>query len=170
MRRRGPAVAVAVLLLVSAPSLRAEEAAVLAPRVPAHRLAEARALTNPLPDSPETVERGKGLYHGKASCVNCHGVTGEGDGAFAQGLDPSPRDFRHRGFWRHRTDGEIFWVIKHGSAGTAMIGFGDVLSDDEVWAIVRYLHGFADEGGHRHDHGPAGRPEGGCCGRPDHRP
>ncbi|MEK6526983.1 MAG: hypothetical protein AABZ22_08925, partial [Nitrospirota bacterium] len=36
----------------------------------------------------------------------------------------------HHGLWRHRTEGEIFWVIKHGSPGTAMIGFGTQLTDE----------------------------------------
>jgi hypothetical protein len=28
-----------------------------------------------------------------------------------------------------------------------MIGFGQVLSDDEIWAVVRYLYSFASERG-----------------------
>lgn len=35
------------------------------PRVPSDKVAEARALTNPLPHSPEIVEKGKALYQGK---------------------------------------------------------------------------------------------------------
>ncbi|MGQ0666975.1 MAG: c-type cytochrome, partial [Nitrospiraceae bacterium] len=45
-----------------------------------------------------------------------------------------------------RTEGELFWVIKHGSPGTAMIGFGQVLSDEEIWALIQYERRFA--GGH----------------------
>jgi hypothetical protein len=88
------------------------------PRVPEDKLEEARALKNPLPDSSEILEKGKGLYHGKGTCVNCHGKDGAGDGIGATGLNPPPRDFRHHGFWRHRTEGEMFWVIKHGVADT----------------------------------------------------
>jgi mono/diheme cytochrome c family protein len=170
-----PAVGILAALLLAAVPAAAEERHLMAPRVPAHRLAEARALANPLPDSAETIERGKGLYHGKGACVTCHGVTGEGDGQFAMGLDPSPRNFHHHGFWRHRTDGEIFWVVKHGSPGTAMIGFGDLLTDEEVWALVQYLHGFAGEMGHHGGKGPGpgmgGRHgRGGCCDKPDASP
>lgn len=117
------------------------------PRVPADKLAEARALTNPLLDSAEIREKGKALYNGKGTCFNCHGTGGAGNGPAAAKLDPSPRNFHHRGFWRHRTEGEIFWVIKHGSPGTAMVGFGNMLSDEEIWTLVRYLHGFAMERG-----------------------
>lgn len=143
------------------------------PRVPADKLTEARALTNPLPASPETIEKGKALYQGKGTCFNCHGTGGGGDGPAAAGLDPAPRNFHHHGFWRHRTDGELFWVIKHGSPGTSMIGFGDLLSDEEIWSVIQYERTFA--GGHGRgrggprgmdemDHrGPRGGP-GGCEG------
>jgi mono/diheme cytochrome c family protein len=131
-----------------AQSASAAERHMMQPRVPEEQLAEARALKNPLPDSPEVIERGRGLYQGKATCFNCHGMTGAGDGAAAMGLDPSPRNFRHMGFWRHRTEGEIFWVIKHGVPGTGMVGFGSVLTDDEIWSLIQYERSFAG------DHGP----------------
>ena len=120
------------------------------PRVPADKLAEARVLTSPLPDSPDAVEKGKALYHGKGGCANCHGSSGGGDGPVAASLDPSPRNFQHHGFWRHRTEGEIFWVIKHGSPQTSMIGFEGTLSDEEIWAIIQYERSFAT------GHGPHG--------------
>jgi mono/diheme cytochrome c family protein len=123
------------------------------PRVPADKLAEARALTSPLPDSLEIVEKGKALYHGKGTCFNCHGQSGAGDGPVAASLNPSPRNFQHHGFWRHRTEGEIFWVIKHGSTGTSMIGFDGLLSDEEIWALIQYERSFAGEHGLGMGHG-----------------
>jgi mono/diheme cytochrome c family protein len=128
------------------------------PRVPADKLEEAMALTSPLPDSEEAIEKGKALYNGKGTCFNCHGKGGGGDGPVAAGLDPAPRNFHHHGFWRHRTEGEIFWVIKHGSSGTAMVPFGGLLSDEEIWAVIQYLRTFADDqGGHGGmDHGGMG--------------
>ena len=133
--------------LLSAPVLSAAERHMMQPLVPADKLAEAKALTSPLPDAPEIVEKGKALYHGKGTCFNCHGKDGSGNGMAAVGLDPSPRNFQHHGFWRHRTEGEIFWVIKHGSPGSAMIGFGDQLTDEEIWSIIQYERGFAREHG-----------------------
>jgi mono/diheme cytochrome c family protein len=117
--------------------------------VPADKLAEARALKSPLPHSPEIVEKGKALYHGKGTCFNCHGTDGGGNGPAAAKLNPAPRNFRHHGFWRHRTEGEIFWVIKHGSPGTAMIGFGQVLSEEEIWSLIQYERTFAGRHGRR---------------------
>jgi mono/diheme cytochrome c family protein len=127
------------------------------PRVPADKLEEARALTSPLPDSEEAIERGKALYNGKGTCFNCHGKGGGGDGPVAAGLDPAPRNFHHHGFWRHRTEGEIFWVIKHGSSGTAMVPFGGLLSDEEIWAVIQYERSFAGEHGSHGGRGPMGR-------------
>nr|MBI3613236.1 c-type cytochrome [Nitrospirota bacterium] len=146
----------------------AAERHMMAPRVPADQLESARAMANPLPDSSETIEKGKALYEGKGACVNCHGKSGQGDGPAAMRLDPSPRNFHHHGFWRHRTEGELFWVIKHGSAGTSMIGFGNVLSDDEIWSLIGYLRTFSGSHGPGEGMGP-GRgmgPRGeGCCGK-----
>jgi mono/diheme cytochrome c family protein len=127
------------------------------PRVPADQLAAARQLTSPLPDSPETIERGKALYAGKGTCINCHGAEGDGNGPVAAQLNPSPRNFQHHGFWRHRTEGEIFWVIKHGSSGTSMIGFADQLTDEDIWALIQYERTFAKGHGHGRGMGP---PEG----------
>jgi mono/diheme cytochrome c family protein len=124
----------------------AAERHMMQPRVPADKLAEARALKSPLPGSPEVVAKGKALYDGKGTCFNCHGTDGGGNGPAAAKLNPAPRNFRHHGFWRHRTEGELFWVIKHGSPGTAMIGFGPVLSDEEIWSLIQYERTFA--GGH----------------------
>ena len=61
----------------------------------------------------------------------------------ASQLDPPPRNFQHHGFWRHRTEGEIFWVIKHGSPGTSMVGFAGQLTDEEIWAIIQYERSFS---------------------------
>ncbi len=58
---------------LSASTLSAAERHMMQPRVPADKLAEARALTSPLPDSAEIVEKGKALYNGKGTCFNCHG-------------------------------------------------------------------------------------------------
>lgn len=136
------------------------------PRVPADKMAEARALTNPLPDSPEVVQQGKSIYEGKGTCFNCHGVQGFGNGPAAANLDPPPRNFRSHGFWRHRTEGELFWVVKNGIEGTAMLPFGTMLSDEEIWAVLEYERTFAGGPGHGkrgRDMAQAEGPQGGMA-------
>jgi mono/diheme cytochrome c family protein len=172
----GVTVIVCVCLVAGMSSFGAAEQHMMQPRVPADKLAEARSLASPLPDSPETVEKGKALYNGKGTCVNCHGQSGAGDGPVAASLNPSPRNFQHHGFWRHRTEGEIFWVIKHGSPGTSMIGFGGVLTDEEIWAIIQYEQRFAGEHGPGRGMGPRrgmggmGPGGAGCCADQDPKP
>lgn len=147
------------IALGSAGVLSGAERHVMESRVPADKLAEARALTNPLPSSPEVVEKGKALYESKGGCMNCHGKEGRGDGPVARELNPSPRNFHHRGFWRHRADGEIFWVIKNGSPGTSMIGFAGQLADEEIWTVIQYLRSFSGGRGPR----ASGMRGGACC-------
>lgn len=138
----------------TAPPAATAERHMMQPRVPEEKLEEARALRSPLPASAEVIEQGKGLYQGKGTCFNCHGKTGAGDGIGAMGLNPPPRDFRHHGFWRHRSEGEVFWVIKHGSPGTGMVGFGGMLTDEEIWSIIQYERSFAGEHGPMRGRGP----------------
>ncbi|NWF72445.1 MAG: c-type cytochrome [Nitrospirae bacterium] len=151
-----------MVVVVSLALPAAAERHTMQPRVPADKLAEARALTSPLPNSPEIFEQGKALYHGKGTCFNCHGKDGGGNGPLAAQLNPSPRNFQHRGFWRHRTEGEIFWVIKNGSVGTAMVGFGGQLTDEEIWSIIQYARSFAGA------HGPGMMGRGGGMGGMEH--
>ena len=161
-----PLLVVAVSLAIPA---GATERAMEQPLVPVDKLAEARALTSPLPSSPEIVEQGKVLYNGKGACFNCHGKDGGGNGPLAAQLDPSPRNFQYHGFWRHRNEGEIFWVIKNGSVGTSMVGFGGQLTDEEIWSIIQYERSFAGEHGpgmmgHGESMGSKMRPGGGMGG------
>jgi mono/diheme cytochrome c family protein len=164
--------AAALLALIAGDASFGAERHPMPPRVPADKLEEARALTSPVPDSPDIVEKGKALYEGKGGCVNCHGKSGMGDGPAAASLDPSPRNFHHHGFWRHRTEGEIFSVIKNGSPGTAMIAFSGTLSDEEIWTVIRYLRTFSGGHGPRGGKGRRG-PRGGegeCCGDQERTP
>ncbi len=139
---------IAIAMLCVAIPVEAAERHMMQPIVPADKLAEAKVLKSPLSNSPEVIEQGKALYNGKGGCVTCHGIDGDGRGPGAVNMNPAPRNFQHHGFWRHRAEGEVFWAIKYGSPGTAMIAFGSVLSDTEIWALIQYEQTFA------HGHGP----------------
>ncbi len=127
--------------------LFAMERHIMESRVPAEKIEAAREMVSPLPDAPEWVEKGKAIYEGKGTCLNCHGKSGRGDGPGGLSLNPSPRNFSHHGMWRHRTEGEIFWVIKNGSLGTGMIPFGGLLTDEEIWTVMQYERSFAKDRG-----------------------
>jgi len=127
------------------PVFGADEAA-LKPRVPIDKIEEARTWTNPFEATPQNIEKGKALFHGKAFCVTCHGKDGKGlGGDIAPGSikGPLPRDFTDKDWQAARTDGELFWILKNGSKGTAMASFIPlILTEEEAWQVLRYVRSF----------------------------
>jgi len=124
----------------------AADKAVMRPRVPRDQIEAARAVTNPLPGSMEMIAKGKALYEGKAFCKVCHGPDGKGLGKdIAPGSlkGPLPRDFTDKKWQAARTDGELFWILKNGSKGTAMAPFIPlILTEEEAWQVLRYVRSF----------------------------
>jgi mono/diheme cytochrome c family protein len=109
------------------------------PQVPPEHLAEAKALKNPFKPTPENIRKGKAIFEDKGNCFACHGMEGRGDGPAAEGMDPSPRNFTNPAFHGLRTDGEMYWVIKNGSPGTAMTPMvGTVIDENEAWLVILY--------------------------------
>ena len=133
----------AVFLLLGASIAYAADAEVLRPRVPPDQLEAAKAVTNPIPATPENIEKGKALFHGKAFCVTCHGRDGKGLQGIAGLVGPLPRNFTDRLWQAARADGELFWILKHGSPGTDMASFVPlVLSEEEAWHVLLYVRSF----------------------------
>lgn len=98
-------------------------------------------VTNPLPPGPAVVEHGAALF--RAHCAPCHGPTGRGDGPAAAALNAPPADLTADHVDDH-TDGDIFWWLTHGMAGTAMPGFEGTLSDTERWQLIRFVRSLRD--------------------------
>jgi mono/diheme cytochrome c family protein len=125
------------------------EEAVLKPRVPIDQIDEVRTWTNPLPATEETIEKGKSLFQGKAFCVTCHGRDGKGLGGDIEPgtlKGPLPRNFTDKEWQAVRTDGELLWILKNGSKGTAMAPFIPlILTEEEAWQVLRYVRSFAAE-------------------------
>ena len=123
-----------------------EQGVDLQPRVPPDQLAKAKALRNPHSVTPEFVANGKALYEGKAFCSACHGLDGTGqpkDVSSSLSGAPSPRSFGDAAWQAARTDGELFWILKHGSHGTDMASYLPLyLTEEEAWQIVTYIRSF----------------------------
>lgn len=123
-------------------------------RVPTAHIEKALALKAPFGDarnaSSEIVDAGKVLYEGKGTCYLCHGVSGKGDGPTAHmHVKNPPRNFTDCAFQMDRDDGELFWIIKHGSAGTSMPAtIPNLLSEEEGWKVVAYLRTFCKTEGY----------------------
>jgi len=120
---------------------------ILRSRVPADQVDAAKAMSNPLPATLSIAENGKKIYEGKGFCRACHGA--DGKGLLGSDIDPGslkgplPRDFTDRDWQAARTDGELFWILKNGSKGTAMASFIPlVLTEEEAWQVLRYVRSF----------------------------
>jgi mono/diheme cytochrome c family protein len=75
----------------------------------------------------------------KEKCTMCHGPDGKG---FAALKTP---DFTDPKWQASVTDQHIADVIKNGKKDTAMKGFGDKLSPDEIKALVKYIRSLNSE-------------------------
>jgi mono/diheme cytochrome c family protein len=139
---------VAMVSVLGLPGLSAlgADQAILKPRVPADQLPQVSTWKNPLPATEETIDKGKKLFEGKAFCTTCHGRDGKGLGADIEPgtlKGPLPRNFTDREWQTVRTDGELLWILKNGSKGTAMAPFIPlILTEEEAWQVLRYVRSF----------------------------
>jgi mono/diheme cytochrome c family protein len=91
---------------------------------------------NPVAGNPRAVAAGRDAYTG--SCAVCHGSTGDGTGVFGPGTYPPATNLTSHDVVE-KSDAELFWITRNGLSFTAMPGFGDQYSDQEIWNIVAYL-------------------------------
>ena len=97
--------------------------------------------TNPVATDPASAKAGEGLFLGgqrAGNCAVCHGREGDGKGQLASQFDPPPRNFRCAQTIDGVADGQLFWIIRFGSPGTAMPPHAR-LSDEQVWQILAFL-------------------------------
>ncbi len=94
---------------------------------------------------PSGINLAKGQAVYQERCVQCHGISGDGDGPAAKFLYPRPRDYRKGlfkftstpyGFRPLRSDLER--TIKAGVRGTSMPAF-NLLPKDELQAVLDYV-------------------------------
>lgn len=118
----------------------------------------AGASADPLPPPPQVVEPadptnrdqvtlGKVIY--SQYCASCHGVKLEGQPNWRRrktdGRLPAPPHDTTGHTWEH-PDETLFRVTKQGVATfagpnyqTDMVGFGNALRDEEIWAVIAYI-------------------------------
>jgi putative copper resistance protein D len=95
---------------------------------------------SPVPYTTSTIARGAALYD--QNCNACHGPLGRGDGPVAVSLTPRPANLAEHAS-SHR-EGDLFWWIAHGIAGTAMPSFAGSLDDTDIWTLVQYVRALSD--------------------------
>ncbi|MFQ5830071.1 MAG: c-type cytochrome [Candidatus Methylomirabilia bacterium] len=105
--------------------------------------------------APQMSEETREIF--EDACAVCHGAEGRGDGTraskvqpappgFVSEIQPAPADYHDGRFMGRFSDEFIFSVVKKGRiAATEGLGFdtmkpyGHILSDEEVWGVVRYV-------------------------------
>lgn len=101
--------------------------------------AKFRGLENPLLPTQKHALAGQHLY--EANCVMCHGSNAEGNGHMAQMLEVKPADLRQ--MLRHFPEVEdyYYWIISEGGGrfNLPMPGFGESLSETEIWQLVTWM-------------------------------
>ncbi|MCO6453505.1 MAG: c-type cytochrome [Caldilineales bacterium] len=101
--------------------------------------------------TPPMRELGERLY--QRDCTGCHGVTGAGDGPGAAAIEHtehehdamgrSVTDFTDRSAQAGASDLLYYGKLVRGGMGTSMPYWGTIYTEDELWAVIAYLRGFA---------------------------
>ena len=95
---------------------------------------EYAGLTNPL--GAEASSQGEKIF--KTNCEMCHGPQGHGDGPAGQALDPRPRNLAE--LQTKAGDDFLFWRIREGKPGTSMIAWKGILTDEQIWQVISFIH------------------------------
>lgn len=92
-------------------------------------------------------QTGKRIYYD--NCLPCHGDYLDGNGQYASGLSPVPANFQDNGTIAQLTESFVFWRIAKGGPGlpregapwnSAMPAWEDLLTEDEIWAVIIFLY------------------------------
>jgi mono/diheme cytochrome c family protein len=136
---------VAFAAALVAPLALAQPADCPQPRFTGQAPADYYTRTSPVAPTDEVLKAAQTLFLGtkrQASCAVCHGEKGDGKGLLSAQYDPPPRNFACAKTVNGVPDGQLFWIIRFGSPGTAMPPHSK-LSDDQIWQLVGYLRQLA---------------------------
>lgn len=98
--------------------------------------AAARASINAPAADASAVSAGEGLFG--MACASCHGKDGRIPTNIGKSMYPRVPDLGSPEVQK-LSDPELFWIIKNGIRLSGMPGFGNTLSDDEIWQAAYYV-------------------------------
>lgn len=101
----------------------------------------AGATPNPEPPTEFTGDAVRGAELYTASCADCHGLGGAGDGPRAYFIFPKPRNFHDAATRQYLTRRNLYNGIKFGVVGKEMPAWGKVWSDQEIADVAEYVYG-----------------------------
>ena len=91
--------------------------------------------SNPLLPTDENLIAGGEIY--TEMCARCHGLPGKRPSVLgASFYPPAPQFAEHPSEY---SDGELFWIVKHGIRNTGMPAWGKMLADQDIWQVVAVL-------------------------------
>ncbi|GAA0814646.1 cytochrome c/FTR1 family iron permease [Colwellia asteriadis] len=94
----------------------------------------------PLPKRLTSKEATFSLFEN--NCASCHGISGQGNGVLASGLEPAPTDFTDKTRAENRSLLGLFDAISNGLDDTAMPAFTQ-LKEQQKWSLAFYVGGLA---------------------------
>jgi mono/diheme cytochrome c family protein len=111
-----------------------------------------QGLRNPLRDASGSVssadlQAGHDIYI--QNCMYCHGDALNGEGMFADGLNPRPANFTDSGTIAQLSESYVFWRVAKGGPGlpregkpwnSAMPVWEDQLTPEEIWQVIAYIY------------------------------
>jgi mono/diheme cytochrome c family protein len=92
-------------------------------------------LVNPVTADSSALRKGRNDF--MTYCAPCHGATGVGNGAVAKSLPIPPLDLTRADIQSQRTDGALYYVIRHGNV--IMPGYAYALTPEESWNVVHFV-------------------------------
>src|SRR6266404_4509553 len=99
---------------------------------------------NPTFDTAETAHEGQ--EHFMHHCQICHGYDGQNTGVpFAEKMSPPVPDLKSKDVQDY-TDGQLKWILENGIEPSGMPGWKGILTDEEMWNIVRYIRHLPTKG------------------------
>ena len=85
------------------------------------------------------------------NCHYCHGDKLDGNGPYAQGLNPIPLNFQDIGTIAQLQESFLFWRIATGGPGlpqeaapwiSSMPVWENILSEEEIWKVILFLYDY----------------------------
>ena len=90
---------------------------------------------NPVSPTDENLIAGGEVYN--ELCARCHGTPGRGPSVLGASFYPPAPQFPVQA--SAYTEGELFWIVKHGIRNTGMPAWGRLLTDQDIWKVVAVL-------------------------------
>lgn len=97
----------------------------------------------------ELVAEGAAVY--AQNCHFCHGDKLDGNGPYAQGLNPVPANFQDIGTIAQLQESFLFWRIAKGGPGlptegapwsSSMPAWENFLDEEEIWKVILFLYDY----------------------------